>query len=118
MCNEPKKRDWKIRVRDILDCIAKIETYTAGMTLDQFQNDALRVDAVIRNLEVIGVAAGRIPLEVQEKNPDNAWLEMRGMRNIMIHDYFGVSIPIIWHTIQNDLEPLKQGMNQIMRDQE
>lgn len=107
-----------MRIGDILDCISKIQAYTAGLTLEQFQNDALRIDAVIRNFEIIGEAAGYIPLEVQEKYPELAWLEMRGMRNIMAHEYFGVSIPIIWQTIQNDLPALAEGMSRILREHE
>jgi len=61
---------------------------------------------VIRNLEVIGEAAGYIPDKVQEQYPDIGWLEMRGMRNIMIHEYFSVSLPIIWHTVIHDLPDL------------
>ena len=114
MSTEERHRNWKMRIQDILDCISKIQSYVAGMTLDEFRNDSLRIDAVIRNLEIIGEAAGHIPVEVQERYPDLAWLEMRGMRNIMVHEYFGVSIPIIWHTIQNDLGPLEEGIRRIL----
>lgn len=114
MCAEKSGRDWKLRVRDILDCITKIMNYTAGMRLDDFRDDPKTVDAVIRNLEVIGEAAGYIPLEIQERFPDISWLEMRGMRNILVHQYFGVSLPIIWHTIENDLSPLAGGLQQML----
>ena len=116
MSPDGKYRNWKMRVQDILDCISKINSYTSGMTLDQFQNDSLRIDAVIRNLEIIGEAAGFIPLEIQERYPDLAWLEMRGMRNIMAHEYFGVSVPIIWQTIQNDLGPLAEDMKRVIEE--
>ena len=114
MCAEPKHRDWKIRAQDILDCIAKIQSYTQGMTLEQFHEDSLRIDAVTRNLEIIGEAAGRIPLEVQEAYPDIAWLEMRGMRNIMAHDYFRVSISLLWYTIQQDLPVLAEQIQHLL----
>ena len=87
------ERNWIIRVKDIIECIGKIKKYTAGMTFDQFRKEDQVIDAVIRNLEIIGEAAAHIPLEVQEKYPDLAWLEMRGMRNIVVHEYFGVSLP-------------------------
>ena len=77
------ERNWKMRVEDILSCIEKIETYTRDMTVEQFSQDNKTVDAVIRNFEIIGEAAGHIPLEIQEKYPEVAWLEMRGMRNIL-----------------------------------
>ncbi len=103
-----------MRVADILESIARIRRYTAGMTFETFSVDAKTVDAVIRNFEIIGEAAGYIPEDVQSRYPDVAWLEMRGMRNIMIHEYFGISLPIIWHTIQNDLEPLASGLRRLL----
>jgi uncharacterized protein with HEPN domain len=108
------ERNWSIRVEDILACIEKIKTYTRGMTYEQFCNDGKTVDAVIRNMEIIGEAAGLIPLEVQEKFPEITWLEMRAMRNIIAHEYFGVSLPIIWRTIEQDLTPLAAGLNKLL----
>lgn len=89
------EREWMLRIQDILDCIEKITEYTRSMTYEQFQKDDKTIDAVIRNLEVIGEAAGHIPLILQEKYPDIGWFEMRGMRNIMAHEYFGVSVAIV-----------------------
>lgn len=108
------ERNWKMRVEDILGSIEKIKDYTRGMTCEQFSEDAKTVDAVIRNLEIIGEAAGNIPLEIQQQYPDLAWLEMRGIRNIMAHEYFGVSLPIIWHAIERDLPPLKEGLSKLL----
>ena len=110
-------RDWKLRVEDILTCITKIQSYTAGMDFDEFSSESKTVDAVIRNFEIIGEAAGHIPEEVQARYPDLGWLEMRGMRNIMIHAYFRVSLPIIWHTIQHDLEPLAEGLQRLLSEE-
>jgi len=118
MCAKTTGRDWTLRVNDILACIEKIQRYTAGLTLDQFRSDQMIVDAVIRNFEIIGEAAGSIPETIQEKYPELAWLEMRGMRNIMIHEYFGVSLPIIWHTITYDLSPLAEGLKQLLESEE
>jgi uncharacterized protein with HEPN domain len=118
MSADPAERDWKLRVEDILACIDKIQSYTAGMDLGAFTADTKTVDAVIRNFEIIGEGAGRIPEEVQDRYPDLAWLEMLGMRNLIIHAYFRVSLPILWHTIQNDLEPLAAGLQQMLSDSE
>jgi uncharacterized protein with HEPN domain len=111
----PPERNWKMRVEDILACIEKIKVYTLGMSYEQFCEDGKTVDAVIRNLEIIGEAAGFIPLEIQEKYPELAWLEMRGMRNIMAHEYFGVSLPIIWRAIEQDLYPLAEGLGILLK---
>lgn len=112
------ERDWKMRVDDILACIQKIEAYTHDLTYEQFSVDNKTIDAVIRNLEIIGEAAGHIPLEIQEKYPEVAWLEMRGMRNIMAHEYFGLSLPIIWRAIEHDLQPLGRDLQMILQKEE
>lgn len=109
------ERGWKMRVEDILACIEKINTYTAGMTFEQFKSDDKTVDAVIRNFEIIGEAAGHIPLEIQEKYPELAWLEMRGMRNIMAHEYFGISLKITWRAIERDLPPLAASLQEMLK---
>lgn len=81
-----------MRVSDILNCIEKIEAYTKYMSFEHFKTDEKTIDAVIRNFEIIGEAVGYIPEFIQERYSDIGWLEMRGMRNIMIHEYFGVSL--------------------------
>lgn len=116
MSTSSDKRNWKMRITDILDCIARIQSYTSGMSLDKFRSDQKTIDAVIRNFEIIGEAAGYIPLEIQDRYSEMAWLEMRGMRNIMVHEYFGVSLSIIWQTITYDLEPLAAGLQKILRE--
>jgi uncharacterized protein with HEPN domain len=108
------ERNWRMRVEDILACIEKIQAYTQRMTYEQFSADRKTVDAVIWNLEIIGEAAGFIPLEIQEKYPELAWLEMRGMRNIIARGYFGISLPIIWRTIEHDLKPLVDGLMKLL----
>jgi len=111
------EREWMLRIQDILDCIEKISNYTQSMTYDQFQTDDKTIDAVIRNLEIIGEAAGHIPMAIQEKYPDLGWFEMRGMRNIMAHEYFGVSLAIVWRAVILDLPPLIQDLKQILNEQ-
>jgi uncharacterized protein with HEPN domain len=81
-------RDWKIRIADILECIEHIAAYTHDMTLGEFQADQKSIDAVLRNLEIIGEAARYVPREIIKRYPDLPWEEMRAMRNIVIHEYF------------------------------
>ncbi|MFP4482166.1 MAG: DUF86 domain-containing protein [Thermovirgaceae bacterium] len=95
-------RNWAFRIQDILKAVEKIETCTQGMSFEEFVEDRKTVDAVIRNLTTIGEAAIHIPEEVILKYPYVHWKEMKGMRNIVVHEYFGVSDRIIWATIQKD----------------
>jgi uncharacterized protein with HEPN domain len=103
-----------MRVDDILTCIRKIKSYTQNMTFEQFDADDKTKDAVIRNFEIIGEAASHIPLEIQDKYPHLDWLEMRGMRNIIAHAYFGISMSIIWRTAEHDLPKLEKELQNIL----
>jgi uncharacterized protein with HEPN domain len=99
-------RDWTLRVRDILEAIAAIRKYTAGMTFQNFAEDRKTVDAVIRNFIIIGEAANHVPEDIMEKYSDIAWRDMRDMRNIVVHEYFGVNDAILWETLMRNLPPL------------
>lgn len=101
-------RDWQFRIDDIVEAIDKIERYTSGIDFSTWQNDEKTVDAVIRNLEVIGEASSHLPLEVQEQYKDVPWGMMRGIRNILAHEYFGIDLEIIWKTVKDDLPKLKK----------
>ncbi len=108
-------------IRDILDSIEKIEKYCQSMTYDQFLDDDKTRDAVVRNLEIIGEAAKNIPDSVKERFSDIAWRPITGMRDKLIHGYFGVSYSIVWHTIENDLPILKEkmkGLNDRLEEEE
>jgi uncharacterized protein with HEPN domain len=111
-------RDWRFRVQDILESMEKILSYTAGMTFEEFKRDDKTVDAVIRKFTVIGEAARHIPKQIEDRHPDLPWNEMRGMRHILVHEYFGVSLPTVWHTIQNDLPPLLPKLRAVLNVEE
>jgi uncharacterized protein with HEPN domain len=98
-------RDWRSRAEDILEAIARIERYVEGLTFEQFQADQKTIDAVIRNLEVIGEAVRHL---ASHSLPSGIpWADIAAMRNILIHAYFGVDLKIIWHTIEKDLSALR-----------
>ncbi len=99
---------------DILDAV-EIEIFTRGMSYEEFSRDDKTVYAVTRALEVIGEAAKCIPRSVRENYPGNPWTEMAGMRDKLIHAYFGINRAIIWRTIRDDIPPLRSAM-QALRD--
>jgi uncharacterized protein with HEPN domain len=108
-------RRWDIRIRDILAAIKKISEYTKDYNYQNFESDSKTLDAVVRNLEIIGEAARHVPDDIIEKNPGIPWREIRDMRNLLAHEYFGVNIKIVWETIQTDLPaiaPLLKGILQ------
>jgi len=99
-------KHWKFRIEHILQAIQKIQDYTSGLDFDAFTNDTKTIDAVIRNFMVIGEAANNVPDEIQEKYQNIPWRIMKGMRNVLVHNYDRVKEEIIWDTIQLELDPL------------
>jgi uncharacterized protein with HEPN domain len=100
----PRQR--RLFVADIVDAITAIDSYTAGLTREQLFGDRLRLDAVIKNLTVIGEAAGRVPADITETSPQIPWSRMRSMRNVVAHEYFGIDHEVLWGTVTDDLKPL------------
>lgn len=91
-------RDPSLRLQDIADAIDRILEYTASHTVESFTADTRTVDAVVRNLEVIGEAARHLDADIAAQLPQIPWRELQAMRNVLIHEYFGVSVAIIWET--------------------
>lgn len=111
-------RDWRLRIEDIAESIAKVGRYTSGMTLESFQADEKTVDAVIRNFQIIGEAARHVPPEIAGRHPDVPWVEMRAMRNVVVHEYAGVDLATVWETVQRDLPPLVPRLRRILEEQQ
>ena len=86
----------------------KLSGIPNGIDFAAWQNDEKTVDAVIRNIEVIGEASSHLPIEVQEQYEDVPWGMMKGIRNILAHEYFGIDLEIVWKTIKDDLPILKK----------
>ena len=103
-------RDDTVYLQHILDAIAKVEEYIAGLDEVNFRNSTLVQDAVIRQLEIIGEAVRRLSPEFRSSHPEVSWQDIAGMRNKLIHDYFGVDIEKVWITAQDDLPHLKRSI--------
>ena len=103
-------RNRRLRIEDMLEAVEKIQRYTVGMTFESFCDDGRTVDAVIRNFEVLGEAARHVDDEVANNAPDVAWAEIRGMRNLVMHAYFGVDLATVWKTVTDDLALLRTAL--------
>lgn len=97
------KRDRLLLLEDMLESIQKIFKYTKAMSYDEFLEDDKTIDAVVRNFEIIGEAANKIEDDFKTLNPELEWNKLRGFRNRIVHEYFGIDIEIVWTIIQEDL---------------
>jgi uncharacterized protein with HEPN domain len=110
-------RKWDLRIKDILASIERITEYTRNLDIDTFRSDTKTVDAVVRNFEIIGEAAAHLPEDLVVDHPEIPWQDMRDMRNVLVHEYFGISEKIVWETLQNDLTPLVPMLKDLLRKQ-
>jgi uncharacterized protein with HEPN domain len=108
-------RDWRLRLDDIDEAIRRINRYVDGMTQAAFHADERTVDAVIRNFQIIGEAAKHLPEDVVSRRPDIPWSEIRSMRNILVHQYFGADVAIVWKAIEVDLPALADAIATLRR---
>lgn len=97
----------KIFIEDILESIDKIEQYTKNKTKEEFLNNYEKQDAVMKRLEVIGEAVKNIPEEFKKKRSEIPWQKIAGMRNVLIHEYFGLNMERVWDTVKKDIPKLK-----------
>jgi len=109
-------REPRVYLRDILDAIESIRTYTQGLDRGGFHQDRLRQDAVIRNLEIIEEAAKQLPAELKRPGTDVEWRKIAGLRDILIHQYFGVDADVVWDVVEDKLAPLAAMVSEIVHD--
>lgn len=108
-------RDWRFRVRDILAALTAIETYTEGMDRGAFVDDRRTRDAVLHNLMLVGESVRWIPDVILDAHPEVPWRLLRGVRNVVVHEYFGIDDAILWVTVRDDLPPLVDDLEAILR---
>lgn len=104
------------RIRDILQMSEEIQSFTAGMSFADFEHDPKTVKAVLYNLAIIGEAAGQLLPEVESLYPEIPWVDMRAIRNVIIHEYFRVNLSITWETIKTDLPPLIKQLQELLEN--
>jgi len=107
-------RKWALRINDILAAIESIKEYTRMLDFEQFRSEKKTFDAVVRNFEIIGEAAAHVPKEIIAEHPEIPWQDMKDMRNVLAHEYFGIDKNIVWDTIQDDLLPIVHLLKEIL----
>jgi len=108
------QRDDSVYLKHIRDAVAKIQVYVKGVSKSSFKRETLIQDAVIRQIEIIGEAAKRVSEKTRSENVQIPWQDISGMRNKLIHDYFGVDIEKVWLTVRKDIPLLKKQINRIL----
>ena len=107
-------RDYKQQLDDILQAITFIREYVKGLDYKAFEADTKTQHAVIHNLEVIGEAARSMPDEVKDNTAEIEWQKIIALRNILIHEYLGVSLKIVWDVVQNKLGALESTCRKLL----
>jgi uncharacterized protein with HEPN domain len=109
----PKPRNYAIYVKDMRTAVADIVSYVDGYDYDRFLADKKTVDAVLRNFEILGEAAGRVPPEMRALAPDIEWQLVKDFRNVIAHFYRGIDLELVWDVIQNRLPALAQSLDRL-----
>lgn len=107
------KKDPQLFIDHILECIELVEDYLNGKTVEDFMASTQLQDAVIRRIEIIGEATKNLPQDFKEKHVDIPWKEMAGMRDIIVHEYFGVDLKLTWRVATGDIKGLKAQLGKL-----
>jgi uncharacterized protein with HEPN domain len=110
-------RDFRLYLDDILECCSKIRKFTEGLSFEEFESDVKTQDAVIRNFEVIGEAARRLPDEIKSQYAGIEWAKIIGFRNILIHEYFGVKLETVWTAVQEKIPILEEETKAVLGEE-
>lgn len=102
------KRNTELLLLDMIEAINKIHTYISGITKEQFLSDEKTIDAVVRNLEILGEAANRLPEDFKLRHSNVEWIKIIGLRHRIVHDYFGIDLEIIWSILEKNLHDFEK----------
>jgi uncharacterized protein with HEPN domain len=113
-----KVRDYRDYLQDIFDAVNDIENFVDNMTYEEFIKDRKTLNAVVRSIEIIGEASKNIPETMKAKHKELPWKQMAGMRDKLIHAYFGVDIETLWKAVKENIPQLRQSIQQMLQDLE
>lgn len=108
------KRKPDVYLQDIYESISHIQRFLEGVSEDEFYKNVEKQDAVLRRLEIIGEAVKHLPDEIREDHPDVPWRQIAGMRDIIIHEYFGITLAMVWVVATEDILDLKTKVEEII----
>lgn len=111
-------RDYRVYLDDILESVQKVDRYLSGISFEAFENDSMRIDAVVHNLQIIGEAARKIPDEIRFKYPQVEWRKIVGFRNNAVHEYFRVNLDTVWAIIEEEIPKLKVQISEILEQED
>ncbi len=109
------KRDLVLLLEDMLESALKIKRYTTNHEFESFINDEKTIDAVVRNFEIIGEAANRLDPDFRTRNTEIEWNRIRGFRNRIVHDYFGIDYEIVWTIVEEDILELIDQIEKLIK---
>ncbi|MEM4312076.1 MAG: DUF86 domain-containing protein [Nitrososphaerales archaeon] len=112
------RRKYTDYIEDILDSIKKAKKFTENMSFKEFAQDDKTIFAVIRALEIVGEAAKKIPDKIRAKYPEIPWKEIAGMRDKLIHEYFGIKLEVVWETVKKEIPSIEPEFEKILKDLE